>query len=247
MVIAGRRADRGAALAEEIGPAETFVRTDITSEDDIASLIANTAETYGRIDCLFNNAGDPGAVGAIETVTHEESNLTMAVHFTGTLLAMKHVAPIMKAQGSGSIINTASTGGHRGGGPLVYAAAKAAVLNLTRCVALGLGESGVRVNSISPGSIATGLLAKLSHLPDDQAERSGDTLRSLFATNQPIPRAGMPDDIVHAALFLAGDESSFLNGSDILVDGGASAGRRWSQTKDRYDLVVKLVRGEPDA
>ena len=129
----------------------------------------------------------------------------------------------------------------------MYAAAKAAVLNLTRCVALELGESGVRVNSISPGSIATGLLAKLSDLPDDQAERSGDTLRSLFATNQPIPRAGMPDDIAHAALFLAGDESSFLNGSDILVDGGASAGRRWSQTKDRYELVDKLVRGEPDA
>jgi NAD(P)-dependent dehydrogenase (short-subunit alcohol dehydrogenase family) len=136
----------------------------------------------------------------------------------------------MCAQGSGSIINTGSVAGMLAGysSSLVYSAAKAAVIHLTRLVAMELGESNVRVNCISPGGIATGIFGKAMGLPTDQAEKSAELMKQVLADHQPIRRAGIADDIARAAVFLASDESTFINGHNLVVDGGLTGGRLWS-------------------
>jgi len=111
---------------------------------------------------------------------------------------------------------------------VVYGAAKAAVIHLTKCVAMELGESGIRVNSISPGAIATGIFGKALGFSVEAAEKTPDLTREIYKTAQPIPRAGLPDDIAYAAVFLASDESGFINGHDLVVDGAITGGRNWS-------------------
>jgi len=153
----------------------------------------------------------------------------MDVLVTGVVHGIKYIAPVMKAQGTGSIINNGSVAGHQAGySSIIYSMAKAAVIHLTRCVAMELGESGVRVNSISPGGITTGIFGKALGLPDDKAEQTTEIVKQALAVLQPIKRAGMPDDIAYAAVFLASDESSFINARDIVVDGGLLGGRQWS-------------------
>ena len=117
---------------------------------------------------------------------------------------------------------------------MVYGAAKAAVIHLTKCVAMELGESGIRVNSISPGAIATGIFGKALGLSVEAAEKTPDVMREIYKTAQPIPRAGLPEDIAHAAVFLASDESSFINGHDLVVDGAITGGRNWTAQQQGY-------------
>jgi NAD(P)-dependent dehydrogenase (short-subunit alcohol dehydrogenase family) len=151
----------------------------------------------------------------------------MATLVRSVMLGMKHAAPVMMKQGSGSIINNGSVAGLRTGlsSSMIYSAAKAAVIHLTKCVAMQLGEQNIRVNSISPGGIATGIFAKaLGAGGDETAEKT----KAGLAKMQPIPRAGLPGDIAHAAVFLASDESAFINGHDLVVDGGVVGGRQWS-------------------
>ena len=165
----------------------------------------------------------------------------MATLVRSVMLGMKHAAPHMRRQGSGSIINNGSIAGHLAGysSSLVYGAAKAAVIHFTKCVAMELGEAGVRVNSISPGAIATGILAKAMGLSAQAADNKAEMLRGVFKSAQPIPRAGVPDDIAHAAAFLASDESSFINGADLVIDGGVIGGRNWSQQQQGYVALRK--------
>ncbi|MET0707469.1 MAG: SDR family oxidoreductase [Tardiphaga sp.] len=239
VVVAGRRAADGEALAARLGANCSFLATDVTDEAQIAALIGHAVDKFGRIDCLFNNAGGPAQTGGIEGLEADRFDLAMATLVRSVMLGMKHAAPHMKRQGSGSIINNGSIAGHQAGysSSLVYGAAKAAVIHLTRCVAMELGEAGIRVNSISPGAIATGIFAKAMGLPTDVAERTPTAMREAFKSAQPIPRAGLPDDIALAALFLASDDSSFINGTDLLVDGGVTGGRNWSQQQQGYTAM----------
>jgi NAD(P)-dependent dehydrogenase (short-subunit alcohol dehydrogenase family) len=180
---------------------------------------------------LVNNAGAPGPVGRIETIDLGRYDATMAVHVRGALAHIKHAAPIMRAQRSGAIVNLGSVAAHRANysSSVVYAMAKAAVVHLTRCAAMELGEDGVRVNSISPGGIVTGIFGKAMGLDADTADKKLESVKQAMAKMQAIPRAGMPDDIAACALFLLGDEGSFVNGEDIVVDGGLIWGRRYSE------------------
>jgi NAD(P)-dependent dehydrogenase (short-subunit alcohol dehydrogenase family) len=116
---------------------------------------------------------------------------------------------------------------------MIYYAAKAAVVHLTRCVAMQLGESSVRVNSISPGGVATGIFGKSAGLSEEQAEQTAEIVKGALARMQPVPRAGLTDDIALAAVFLASDESSFVNGHDLVVDGGLIGGQRWYEQQQR--------------
>jgi len=230
VVIAGRRQAEGEALAKQLGPAALFARTDITREADIKSLIEQTLAKFGRLDCLFNNAGNPGKIAPIADIDMDHFDTVIATHVRGVVLGMKYAAPAMIRQGSGSIINTGSIAGLRAGySAHSYSAAKAAVIHVTRCVAMELGETGVRVNSISPGAIVTGIFGKGAGLPAAAADRTAGELKERFVNFQPLPRAGLPEDIAQAALFLASDAGSFINGQDIVVDGGVVAGSRWSQ------------------
>jgi NAD(P)-dependent dehydrogenase (short-subunit alcohol dehydrogenase family) len=236
IVIAGRRAPEGEALARKLGANCVFRQTDVTEEDQMRALIALGVEKFGKIDCLFNNAGGPAQTGGIEGLDVARFDAAMATLLRSVMLGMKHAAPYMKKQGSGSIINNGSIAGRLAGfsSSIVYGAAKAAVIHLTKCVAMELGESGVRVNSISPGAIATGIFGKALGLSTDAAEKTPAVMAALTKSAQPIPRAGLPDDIAHAAVFLASDESSFVNGHDLVVDGAMTGGRNWSQQQQGY-------------
>jgi len=241
IIIAGRRAPEGEALAKKLGPACLFRRTDVTVEDDIRNLIDLAVDKFGRIDCLFNNAGGPAQTGGIEGLEVERFDAAMATLVRSVMLGMKHAAPYMKKQGSGSIINNGSIAGRLAGfsSSVVYGAAKAAVIHLTKCVAMELGEAGIRVNSISPGAIATGIFGKALGLSTEAAEKTATVMREAMKTAQPIPRAGLPEDIAHAAVFLASDESTFINGHDLVVDGAITGGRNWSQQQQGYVALRK--------
>lgn len=230
VVFTGRRKPEGEAVAKRIGPSASFVHADATSEADWQRLVRFTLDLHGRLDVLFNNAGGPAPTGSIESVPVEGFDAAMALLVRSVMLGMKHAAPIMKKQRSGSIINNGSVAAHLAGysTSMIYGAAKAAVVHLTRCVAMELGEHGVRVNSISPGSIATGILAKALGASPSKADGMADKLKTAFATVQPIPRAGIPDDIAQCACWLACDRSTFVNGEDIVVDGGQIGGRFFS-------------------
>ncbi len=226
VVIADLQADKGAALAAELGDAATFIETDVGQEADVKAMIDLAMNRYEGLDCLFNNAGFGGVTGLIEETDMGEAYArTVAGMLTGPILGMKHAAPIMKAQGAGSIISTASIAGLRGGGgPHVYSAVKAGVIGLTRSVAIELGQHRVRVNAICPGGIVTPIFL-FGQQPKAGANVSvEDALRPAFENMQPIPRAGEGTDIAGMALFLASDDSTFVTGQALVVDGGLISG-----------------------
>ncbi len=244
VVIAARREQEGRRLVEALGARASFVRTDVTREADVEAAVNHAVSRYGRLDCIFNNAGGPVPGGGIESISVEHLDAAMALLLRGVVLGMKHAAPVMKRQGSGSIINTGSIGGLRAGYSfsLAYCAAKAAVIHITRCVAMELGESGVRVNSISPGGIATDLIPQFLGLGADATGQSLEKIKELFRRIQPIPRAGLPGDVAQAAVWLASDESSFVNGHDLVVDGGLGAGRAWTAQRAAVDQMRSAIR-----
>jgi len=226
VLIADLDQSKGDALAAELGPATAFLRTDVSKEGDVAAMIAETTDRFGRIDVLYNNAGFGGALGPIESTSVDDYDLTMDVLLKSVFLGMKHVAPVMKAQGSGSIISTASVAGIRVGyAPHLYSVAKCAVIHLTKTVALELGEHGIRVNAICPGFIATPLAAGRPDADESQI----DQLRASGASSQVLGRVGEPLDIANMALFLASDDSEWITGREFVVDGGFEAGPPWSR------------------
>ena len=231
VLFCGRRAELGASLQAALGPERCrFMRTDVTQEADVERLIAECVKLWGRIDCLFNNAGGPAPQGGIEATPVAGFDAAMATLVRSVMLGMKHAAPVMIKQRSGSIINNGSVAAVRAGlsTSMTYSAAKAAVVHLSNCVAMQLGEQNVRVNCISPGGIATGIFGKAFGLPSEAAEKSAEAVKAGLAKLQPVPRAGLTDDIANAAVFLASDQSSFINGHNLVVDGGLVGGRMWS-------------------
>ena len=230
VVFSGRRRGLGEEVARATGAC--FIEADVALEPDAERTVGLALERFGRLDVLVNNAGGPAAGGRVEALSLKVLDRTLAVHVRGTLAHLKYAAPIMRAQAAGSVINLGSIAGHRAGysSSLIYAVAKAAVIHLTRCAAMELGEDGVRVNSISPGGIATGIFAKAAGLEDAAAETTVEHIKERFAKLQAIPRAGVTDDIAHAAVYLASDEAGFVNGEDLVIDGGLMWGRRYSES-----------------
>jgi NAD(P)-dependent dehydrogenase (short-subunit alcohol dehydrogenase family) len=221
VVAAGRREAEGLALESRCGPSLSFVRTDVTDEASVKAMVDHAVMRFGRLDCLVNNAGTGAPMVSITEVTSEQFSAVFDTNVRGVMFGIKHAAGIMLGQGSGSIITIASAAGHRGGiSGHVYSASKAAVIHLSRSAAAELSSKGVRVNTISPGGIVTGIFAKASGVEGAEADRMLGVISDLFATAQAIPRAGATSDIAHAAVFLASDVASFVTGQDLTVDGG---------------------------
>ncbi len=231
VVVADMQQERGQALAAELGDSAVFVSCEVRQEDQVKGAIDAAVNTWGRLDCVFNNAGFGGALGRLEDIPADEFDMTFDVLVKGVFLGMKHAIPVLQKQGGGSIINTGSIAGVTAGrGPLVYSAAKAAVIHMSKTAAMPLGEDKIRVNCICPGYIATPLSANTVGRPDSLIE---DRLDS-YVERQPIPRAGMPDDIAQMAMFLASDRASFVTGQSIVVDGGGASGVMWADQKPAY-------------
>jgi NAD(P)-dependent dehydrogenase (short-subunit alcohol dehydrogenase family) len=230
VVLTGRRESEGQSVAATIGANALFIRADATLEDDWRRVIEGTLQKFGRLDALFNNAGGPAPTGSITSIPVDGFDAAMALLVRSVMLGIKHAAPILMKQRSGSIINNGSIAGHQAGysSSMVYGAAKAAVNHLSRCAAMELGEHNVRVNSISPGAIATGIIAKALGMEAGKADKIAEQMAKFSAKVQPIPRAGITDDIANCAVFLASDKSSFINGIDIIVDGGLLGGRQYT-------------------
>jgi NAD(P)-dependent dehydrogenase (short-subunit alcohol dehydrogenase family) len=249
VIAAARREAEGTALARRLGPNAHFVRTDVSREADVAAMVGAALDRFGRIDCLVNNAGTPGLMTSIAETTVEHFDAVMAVHVTGAMLGMKHAARAMLRERAGAIVNIASVSGQRAGfSAHSYSAAKAALIHLTRSVAAELGEHGIRVNSISPGPILTGIFGKAAGTAHGEADRETEALRQTFARLlppvQPIPRLGMPNDVADVALFLASDAARLVNGQDIAVDGGITTGRPFSVgLAARAELAHAMAQG----
>jgi NAD(P)-dependent dehydrogenase (short-subunit alcohol dehydrogenase family) len=227
IIIAGRSEQKGAQIAARLGDNVLYQRTDVTKEEDIKALINVAVERFGRLDCLFNNAGGPDR-GTLETVTMEDFTYSMTLLLGSVVFGIKYATPVMKAQGSGCIINNASVAAIRTGqGGYLYSAAKAAVTHLTKVAGVQLGPHGIRVNCISPGAIATPIFwggsQKAQTLSPEDNARKMEKLKLSLAKATPLPRAGLDKDIAHAALFLASDEGGFVNCHDLVVDGGRTS------------------------
>jgi NAD(P)-dependent dehydrogenase (short-subunit alcohol dehydrogenase family) len=213
-----------------------FSRTDVAVEDDVAALVSLAVEAFGRLDVMFNNAGIGGAFGAITEIDVDAWDETFAVDVRSVFLGIKHAAKVMIDAGrGGSIINTASIAGiNAGGGATPYSAAKAAVSRLSQAAALELAPFRIRVNAICPGVIYTPLM----HMGDEA--RADDWRAEL----QPWPDRGLPEHIAGAALWLAGDDSVFVTGQDIVVDGGLlAAGPRITQYSHMFKGLNDKLAG----
>jgi len=224
VVIGDLQQDLGEALAKELSPNAVFQKTNVANEEDVKAMAARAESAFGRLDSIFNNAGFGGALGGIAETPVEEWDLTFHVLVRGVFLGMKHAAPLIRRQGGGSIVSTASVAGlHAGYSPHAYAAAKAAVVQLTKSVALEMAEDGIRVNCICPGFIATPLALNTVGKPQSAIDARKPGMEKM----QAIQRPGEPRDIAEMALFLASDRSTFVTGQAFVVDGGFHAGRPW--------------------
>ncbi len=209
-------------LAETAAPIEgaapTMVEADAGDEADVAAFVARAVADWGAIDVLYANAGVSGGLHPFLDETVERWTEVLRVNLLGPFLAIRAVAPHMVARGRGSILCTASVAGLRAnaaGAP--YSASKAGVISLVQTAADALAGTGVRVNAICPGLIETGMTA-----PIFERAREKGTLGKVGQLN-PLRRAGVPEEIAGAALFLASDDSAYVNGQAIAVDGGLSS------------------------
>jgi NAD(P)-dependent dehydrogenase (short-subunit alcohol dehydrogenase family) len=201
-----------------------------------------TVEHFGKLDCVVNNAGAGSEGGPIEKISVEGFDRAIALLLRGPFLGIKYAVPHM--QNGGTIINIASVAGLAGGwSSHPYTAAKFGVIGLTKSAALELAERRIRVNAICPGGTATFIWARLCpELPADLVDRVPEIVEPLLAELSPLGRSGFPVDIANAALWLASSESSFVTGHALVVDGGLTTGRRWSQLNQGFESLRERFR-----
>lgn len=244
VVASGRSQERGAELVRELGERVRFIAADVTRAEQIDTLIDETLAWRGRLDVLFNNAGEtqaPASLLALEPATLRTETDTL---FTSVVLATRKAALAMREQG-GVILNISSTTAHRAGSQsAVYSALKAAVSHFTRCAALELAEHRIRVNAISPGAIVTPIFLKALAVPEGREAEALDLLREVFASALPAGRAGEPADIAAAAAFLASDEGSYVTGQDWVIDGGLTAGLSAAQRRQQEAMIVGYLKSK---
>jgi NAD(P)-dependent dehydrogenase (short-subunit alcohol dehydrogenase family) len=221
VVVADLNAQAGEETIAEItaaGGRAVFQYTDVGSEESLKALFDRALKEYGRLDVTFNNAGLGGATGKLIDITADGWDKTFVILTRAVFLGIKYSVEPMRKVGGGSIISTASVGALRPAAGLhAYCAAKAAVVSLTQSAAIELGHDRIRVNCICPGGIVTPLVYRGMRGGEDEARRN-------MARQQPIPRAGKPEDIAAMATFLASDEAEWITGTAMVVDGGMNTG-----------------------
>jgi 3alpha(or 20beta)-hydroxysteroid dehydrogenase len=215
VVVADVLEDPGRAVAESIGEAASFELLDVSSEDDWARVVAAAAEQFGSLTTLVNNAGIVG-FSAFEETSLGDYLRVIQVNQVGTFLGMRTAIPALAATGNGSIVNVASVEGMRGSNGLVaYGSSKWAIRGLSKIGAVELARRGIRVNTLLPGSVDTPMSA-----PPEGADVDSEAM----VADRPIRRPARPEELAQAALYLASDESSYVSGAELVVDGGWTAG-----------------------
>lgn len=198
---------------QEAGGIAHFIKADVSKQDDVVNLFAK-AEALGGVDVLFNNAGVE-VVKSLQDTTEEEWDRSVSVNLKSVYLCIKHALPQMEKKGRGVIINNSSAAGLVGSFSPSYSAAKGGIISLTKALAVDLGSSDVRVNCICPGAIETPMLERVIKMQGDPKE-----VRARRLKNYPVGRFGASEEVAYTALFLASDESSFITGAVLPVDGG---------------------------
>lgn len=218
LVIAGRHSATGGKVAAELralGADVEFVKTDVRFEGEVEALVEATIARFGRVDVAVNAAGTEGHSAAVTDITPTNYAEAFDTNVLGTLLGVKHAMRVMAAQGGGSIVNISSTMGERGApNSVLYVASKHAVEGITKAAALDGAAAGVRVNAIAPGPVQTAMLDRLTGTAENKA---------AFLRSVPLGRAGEPDEIADAIVFVSSDKASFITGQIIRVNGGKTA------------------------
>jgi NAD(P)-dependent dehydrogenase (short-subunit alcohol dehydrogenase family) len=218
LVVSGRHPEPGKALIEELhsrGVEAEFVVADVRKDDDVRALVDRAVGRFGRLDVAVNNAGTEGQPGPLTAQSTESYAATFDTNVLGTVLSLKHELRVMGPQGGGSIINLSSTMGSRGApGASMYVASKHAVEGLTKVAALEGAPNGVRVNAVAPGPVDTDMLDRFTGTPERKA--------GLIA-GVPVKRAGTPEEVAEAIVFLASNKASFITGQVVGVNGGKTA------------------------
>ncbi|WP_334160872.1 SDR family NAD(P)-dependent oxidoreductase [Phenylobacterium sp.] len=227
VVAADIQDEKGRMLEQRFPGRLRYARCDVTVESEIAAALGLAKSEFGGLDVLFNNAGISDAMRTIPEIEAERWTWIYDVLVRGPALGMKHAVPLMLERGGGSIINTASIAGLQAGwGPIAYSSAKAAVIHMSRVAAAQLSPQRIRVNAICPGLIATSIFGASLGLPREVADQMAARVVEFAPKVQPVPKAGMPEDIAQAALYLASEASAFVSGAHLVVDGGITVGGR---------------------
>jgi NAD(P)-dependent dehydrogenase (short-subunit alcohol dehydrogenase family) len=241
VVAADIQDEKGRMLEQRFAGAVRYARCDVTQEADIAAAVGLAKSEFGGLDVLFNNAGISDMMRTVAEIEPERWNWVFDILVRGPALGIKHATPLMLERGGGSIINTASIAGLQAGwGPLAYSSAKAAVVHMSRCAAAQLSPQKIRVNAICPGLIATSIFGASMGLPREVADQMAARVAENAPKAQPIPKAGMPDDIAQAALYLASDASVFMTGQHLVVDGGITVGGRHAWDPNAASPLMEL-------
>ena len=226
LVLADVNVEKGEAVAKDLGNEAMFHKLDVSSDEGWAAIVKAATDKFGTIDVLVNNAGLVHFT-PIEMLNPDDFHKILGVNTLGPILGTKHVTPVMKAAGKGSIVNISSVDGLRGANGLTcYTASKWALRGITKCHAYELGTFGIRVNSVHPGGVDTPM--------GNAAGRPKEDVNQVFK-RLPLGRIGDPGEIANASLFLASDEASYITGAELAVDGGWTAG-----------TYLTMLPGSPD-
>jgi NAD(P)-dependent dehydrogenase (short-subunit alcohol dehydrogenase family) len=238
VVASGRSAERGDELVRELGERVHFIAADVTDEAQLRALVDGAVAWRGRLDVVFNNAGESRAPASLLALEQATLRVEMDTVFASVAMVTRLAALAMRERG-GVILNCGSTAAHRAGSQsAVYSALKAAVCHFTRCAALELAEHRIRVNAISPGAVVTPIFLKALAVPAEREAAALDALREVFGSALPAGRAGEPADIAAVAAFLASDDGSYVTGQDWVVDGGLTAGLSAAQRRQQEAMIV---------